>query len=180
MEPFFQTYYLGELECQCVHALRAAARLDACIREECQDVSALFFELHALLSHVASASRILWPPQTRANQRALDRGAHLRAVLTVPEDHPVRSRKLRNHLEHYDERLDAWIQESQHHNIATDIVGPVGSFGGTKMSQSDVFRQFDPATCSFIFRGEEFSIQRLVEGVNDLRNRIQQLGECHA
>ena len=172
MDTFFLTLYLDELNTACTSALKAVRRLDRCFDDQQLDIPSVFYELHSFLSHFAAASRLLWPPNS-SGKRGVERGADLRLELSVQDDHVVQNRNLRNHLEHYDERLDAWIQESRHHNIATNIVGPQGFFGGPNMSQSDVFRQYDPIQKTFIFRGETFDVQKLVDGIADIQSRIR-------
>jgi hypothetical protein len=176
MDPYFERVYRREIASECQHALRAAQAIDASLARGL-DVPVLFYHLHSFIAHVAAVSRILWPPlkgDAAARARAQARGTDLCSVLGVDNSHPVASRDLRNHLEHYDERLDSWVQESTHHNLAVDIVGPAGVFGGPAMTSQDVFRQFDPAAKSFLFRGEVFPLQPAVSGLEDLLARLQE------
>lgn len=46
------------------------------------------------------------------------------ARLRLPEDeHPLKSLKLRDHLEHFDERLDHWQAKSVRKNCSRDSIG---------------------------------------------------------
>lgn len=172
MDQFFHGLYLSELDSQCRYVWRATAGLNRHLARGCTDIEGVFFCIQSILVHVASISRLLWPPKN-AGDRAIKRGKELRALLEVPDEHVLRSRDVRNHIEHYDERLDAWIQESQHHNIAVDIIGPAGVFGGPNMSQRDVFRQFDPASLTVYFGESSCNVNEIAAGVEDLQKRIR-------
>lgn len=176
MEPFFERQYLMEADRQCRHALRAISAVNSAL-DGPLDAEALFFHLHAFLVHVAAVSRLFWPGSSRRSDtgvRAKARGEDLRRRLKLKEQHPVASRDLRNHLEHYDERVDSWVQESTHHNLSTDSVGPISVFSGPTMSARDVLRHYDRDARAFVFRGEEFPLQPIVDGLLDMRERIAQ------
>jgi hypothetical protein len=74
---------------------------------------------------------------------------------------------MRNHFEHYDERLDIWWRTSTNHIIVDMVVGPRG-WVMDGVAESDMFRQFDPTTRDVIFWGEAFNIQRIVDEVQRL------------
>jgi hypothetical protein len=172
MDEFFQRLYLDEIDKQCGHARRALTALERLVSDRCNDHQGVFFFIQALMGHVAAISRVLWPPSTSGG-RCQTRGEELRSLLDIPDNHSIRSRDLRNHLEHYDERLDAWIQDSEHHNVAVDFIGPPGVFGGPNMSQRDVFRQFDPGSSSVYFGERSYDIEEISSGIQDIQNRIE-------
>jgi hypothetical protein len=95
-------------------------------------------------------------------------------VLKVGETHPLKPRLLRNALEHFDEHLDAWAQESPHLNLAVNIVGPLGALGGPTMSPTDILTQYDPGLKTYYFRGQPYAIiEEVVNGIVDLRDRVE-------
>ena len=64
---------------------------------------------------------------------------------------------MRNHFEHFDERLDKWWLKSKRHNYADLNIGPKGhSIAG--LETVELFRLFDPTTTDIIFWGEEFNV----------------------
>jgi hypothetical protein len=68
---------------------------------------------------------------------------------------------MRNHFEHYDERLDEWWAKSpDHHNIADMNVMPVGSL--PNFDELSMFRQLDPTTMEVVFWGDKFNIAEIV------------------
>jgi hypothetical protein len=82
---------------------------------------------------------MLWPPDAAYASR----GQELRAELGVTDDSALRSRALRNHFEHLDERIEGW--EGGHAlfdlNIGSEAA-LLATVAGAK--SSDVFRHFDP------------------------------------
>lgn len=166
MEPFVRQIYLDEICLQCDYALRAVSNFNAALQQE--DAQELFRAAHSFLTHVSNVSRLLWPPWEREKakwEKAKCRGVELRNILGLPDDHLLKNRKLRNHLEHYDTRLDAWADSSPHRIYVDRIVGPRSMIGGDAIHDSDIMRHFDPATLKFIFRGEEFQLQPIATAI---------------
>ena len=135
--------------------------------------------LHAMtfVHRAASASRIFWPPGGKnksARQRSQRRGAHLRQLLTINDNHPIQHRTLRDHFEHFDERLDEWAEESKHRNMIGRLLGPRSAVGGNSIEDRDIILHFDPQTNIFAFRGQQFDLQELANGISDLNTKVQE------
>jgi hypothetical protein len=170
MDAFIEMVYVRELRGQCESAAAAVRRMNELLRER-QSLE-FFREAADFLQHAACISRLLWPaPKGSAAERAraTARGNHLCCSLGVDSTHVLRGRDLRDHLEHYDERIDDWAETSPNRNIVDNMIGPRTAIGGTAIKDSDIMRLFDPATKQFIFRGESFDIQALVSGVEDIK-----------
>ena len=167
MKPRFEKAYLRELLIQSDYARTSLERMNEILTGE--RTPALFFrEAQGFLSHAAAISRILWPPRAK-DTRAKDRGKHLLAVLRVPDNHPLRTRTLRDHLEHFDERLDQWCQETTHGGIIDLCIGPASLFvKGAAVGRGDFLRVYEPDRKVFTFRGDEFNIQELATGVDGI------------
>lgn len=120
---------------------------------------------------LAAVSRIFWPPGGRNKQstkRAHRRGQALRDMLQLQSGHPVQNRSLRDHFEHFDERLDDWAENSKNRNIVHRLFGPRSAIGGDSIQDSDIIHHFDPATNIFGFRGEHYNIQELATGLDEI------------
>lgn len=188
-EDHFERVRLGEIVTQCRFALNAVHNLNAALRSlgEAPDQFSMpseyahdevFRSLHSLLTHASNASKLLWPSPPRRNagegdegyeqrkDRVAERARRTRAALDVGDDHVLHRRTLRNHLEHFDERLANWEESSERHNIVSDMIGPPSAVVG--IEPTDRMRTFDPATNSFWFRGDQFDIQELATAVNAL------------
>ena len=157
MEPNIRHIYLHEIQIQCNYALRSLAEFNAAMKRS--DILDIFRTAHHLLTHISNVSRILWPAGDRNKThrgRPQHRAVELRRILDLPDDHLLKARKLRNHLEHFDTRLDDWAH-SRPNRIYVDMnVGPRHSVQIDGLQDSDRMRHIDPATKSFIFRGEVF------------------------
>lgn len=181
MDRFIERIYLYELITQCENAVAAVQRMNTLLALQ-QNVAAEFFrEAADFLQHTSAVSRLLWPPGSNdrvRRERAEKRGTHLRTSLGVDGDHVLRSRRLRDHLEHYDERIDDWAETSPNKNIVDNMIGPRSAIGGDAIKDTDIMRLYDPSTKKFVFRGESFDVQELVNGVIDIRDRaVRRLGE---
>lgn len=147
----------------------------------------VFRSIHSALTHASNLSRLLWPAPPR-RQRGENRSAYrgrcasdtramrasdLRSILGLPEHgHVLRNRRMRDHLEHFDERLDEWQATSLRHNYVQDGIGPIGSIVG--IETTDFMRWFDPATKQLWFRGEHYDLQACTTAVGTIRDSARE------
>lgn len=174
MDDFLQEVYLGQVAAECEHCFRAIGELNDILAKKKE--GDLFVPVRALIHHAAAVSRIFWPPGGKdklARQRSQRRGDALRRALNIKSPHPVQSRSLRDHFEHFDERLDEWAEKSKNRNIVDRLVGPCSAIGGDAISDTDIINHYDPATNTYYFRGESFNIQTLATGMDDIYKRIR-------
>jgi hypothetical protein len=178
---------------QAMKVLQSSNPANPNYRESAQ--AEVFRSVHSLLTHSSNISRILWPPRPRTRRRVgiirrllialrivrpvevkptereqfrVERATALRAALALPDDgHPLKSRKLRDHLEHFDERLDQWVLTSARRNFVQDTIGPWGR-AIVGIEESDCMRWYDPESKKFLFRGESVDLQALVSAIDTL------------
>ncbi|WP_426134860.1 hypothetical protein [Pseudomonas sp. PWP3-1b2] len=202
MEAHFLMVYLREVESQSLMAMNAITNLDhvaAAVMKKDNDIDfeqrntlnkECFRSVHSFLTHLSNISRLLWPPAITSNKKCScgkpssngmmcsvcvtrNRSSQLLNVLGLQgAEHIIKNRTLRDHLEHFDERIDDWMQTSKNQNFVQDIVGPKGGIMG--LEESDMMRQYDPMTGTFRFRGETFSLIELFKGLNDVLARTRQ------
>jgi hypothetical protein len=178
LDNFQERAYVAEIRRQCAHALNALIHVDEAMkakqeiaRSETPNIAAangwhmeVFRNLHSFLTHASNVSRLLFPPRRDGNKRA----EHLRSLLGVDDTNPLKSRTLRDHLDHYDERLDEW--RSKHRTIISDTIGPRDTtFAGLDLNAA--LRWYDPSTQMFWFRAEAFDIRELAEATRALYER---------
>jgi hypothetical protein len=200
MDLFLQRVYVGEIKTQCQFAINAVGALNHALRQlgsfrpdgqaERQFFHAeVFRQTHSFLTHASNVSRLFWPPVPKQRSSEADaayqarigsldkvqRASCLRDLYKLEDDNCLRNRTLRDHLEHYDERLDHWRQTSEHRNIASDTIGPPNSIIG--LTATDLMRWFDPSSNSFRFRGEEYNLQELATAIDRLLPMSVQLEE---
>src|SRR5579862_3776447 len=120
----FLQVFLGEVVWQSAVALEAMTQLREALAQPPSPSgnNRAFFHIQAFLVAAANVSKLLWPSGNRK------RGNELRRLLSVTEDSPIANRTLRNHFEHFDERIDSWTTKSKHHMFIdrTILVGPTG------------------------------------------------------
>jgi hypothetical protein len=146
----------------------------------------IFRNIHSLLTHASNVSKLFWPGATHkignevennglkgsSNNPRNIRAKELREYLSIPDKgHKLEKRNLRNHLEHYDERLDDWQLNSPNKNFIQDSIGTRNMLKG--VDDKDVFRWFDPSTNIMYFRGETFNLNSIIEGIEDIIRRIE-------
>ena len=177
MDSFIEGVFLEELRARCSACFVAVKELNSALSEQPSERD-LFRPANELICQAAMISKLLWPPGHRdasSAERARLRGEHLRKIIGVDNDHPVKSRKLRDHFEHYDERLDAWAESSRNHNIIKRFVGPRGAIAGDAIGDGDIIEHYDPSTKILSFRGESFDIQSLVDGIISVQSKVLEL-----
>lgn len=175
MDPRLESIYLHEIADECEFALLAVTEVNSLLRDGQTSTEHFFRAAQDFVQHAAAASRIVWPPQ-KAGVRAVTRGQHLQRVLQVDNTHPLQSsRSLRNHLEHFDERLDDWVQSTSQGNLLDRIILPHRSKInlGSVVNERDIFRLFETETLCYVFRGQEFDLQNICSGVEDMQNRTR-------
>jgi hypothetical protein len=176
MEPFVESIYLEELKTQCEWALAAVHGLNQSLAsKEAKSIADFFRQAAALLQHAGLASKLLWPPGSPIgfkNKRAKSRSRHLRGTLGIEDSHPLKNRSLRDHFEHYDERLDDWLVNSPNHIFVNNVIGPRTIIGGNVVKDQDIIKLFNPATKELVFRGEPYNVQELVDAVSDVLRRV--------
>ncbi len=175
MDTFIETIYLNEILNQCEYAVTAVHRMNEILRS--QELPSEFFRLVGyFLQHCSAVSRLLWPPGDRNKQkkkRAKQRGAYLRTCLRISDTHGLHNRTIRDHLEHFDDRLDDWVEHSPHRNIVDYMIGPRSAIGGDAINDKDIMRMYDPDKKIFFFRGERFDVQAIVDGVMDVQSKAK-------
>ncbi len=183
MESFVETIYLEELQTQCDWALAATNGLNQCLSASGPDSTAHFFRFAAaMLQHAGLASKLLWPPGSRLgykNKRAKVRAQYLRQVLNIDDTHELKNRSLRDHFEHYDERLDDWLANSPNRIFVNNVIGPRSIIGGNAIQDHEIIKLFNPETKELVFRGSPYNVQQIVNAVQDIRartiSRLQEL-----
>src|SRR5437588_834485 len=114
-----------------------------------------WYPVQAFLSAVANISKALWG---QGGKLSSERAA-LRASLGVQDASPIRSTTMRNHFDHFDERLDEWWKVSTNHVYIDLSFGDMaGAITGQGLGTQDFFRSFDPATGNLVFWGQIYNV----------------------
>lgn len=178
VEIFVERIFLEELMARCQRAFAICAELNHQLSGGDQDNGQrtvncpLVFELlSAFVLQAGLASKILWPPN-QGCKRARLRGEHLRTALGIQQGHVLENRSLRNHYEHFDERLDDWSQLSRDRRLADRIIGPPWTVSG--LEEHEIIRHYDPEARVLTFRGERYCIQDLADALGDVQFKVEE------
>jgi hypothetical protein len=90
------------------------------------------------LTHAGALSRFFWPVK-KGDSLATARGERLRELFSLSEASPLKSRKLRNAFEHFDEDLDRFLLYDRFgylfpgplvddHTLADEVIGTFSSW----------------------------------------------------
>lgn len=174
--PFHEVFYIravGFAACKGLDAFDAFA-------EALKGSSGILaiFELQEALAHAGAVSRFFWPSMgtrdTPAGRHAKARGEKLRNAFGITETHPLHSRSLRNAIEHFDERLDDFLQRDPYGTLVTEHVGPHQL---VDVEAVHVLRLVDPEEKVFVLFGERHSFAGIRDSLGEIANRAIQLDE---
>jgi hypothetical protein len=134
-----------------------------------------WFSLQNLIAATANLSKLLWGlgPPPKGPKAA--RRTPLRDRLGVTDLWSLAARQLRDDLEHMDQRIEKWAEESRNRNFIDGTIGPVSDFGGGEgVGPYDRFRHYDPTTQTVYFWGNRFDIASVLPEIRNLANRSQE------
>lgn len=142
----------AEFAIRCYKAFQEAERVSA--------VTDVFFHLHHFLVHATNIDRIL------DTKSGTDRHTILSDHLDLSGIELKHFRKLRNHLEHFDERLDRWVKEFDGH-----VFFDMNIITGTKGFPDRAYlRALDREI--FKFYGENYNMTELYNAVLEIDRRL--------
>lgn len=126
-----------DVEFQCKCALKAANLLDSALALRNSDD--IWFSLQSLLVAAANLSKLFWGSRGKKELERLD----LRKSLAVADDSPLRDPDLRNDFEHFDTRVEDWLEKWKDHNFMSRNIGPHSAVTGIPVEER--FQWYDPS-----------------------------------
>ena len=109
-----------------------------------------------------NVSKALWGDGRHRSAAAPARES-LRDSLGVTDASPLHQVAIRNHFEHFDERIERWWRESPARNHLDRMIGPPKAVAG--LTEIEMFRIYDPSLPTgprIVFWGESFELQPIV------------------
>lgn len=165
-ERFFRQIFAYEVLSQAKLCMDAAAALDQAVRSVGaeRNVDNVYRHAHSLLTHAANVSKLICRESPEGNPK---RVSMLQDLLAVPAAslEILARRKLRNHLEHFDQRIDEWVASNQALQIVDRNVGPLRVVQAIFGPQA-VWRHYDSEQRTFTVRGETFDLVELLKAVS--------------
>lgn len=180
--PPHEVFYIESLLHSTAAALRAAAEVREALEvgSKCAPSSPEWQEcaltivngVQAVVAQAAAVSRYFWP--ARNKEPHLSRAVRLKSCLGIAESSPLRSRELRNHLEHLDERLDEFCSRLTAGVILPTYVGPQGP---EPEVPTYVFRAYYTDVGVFEILGQRFPVQPVLDEIHAIHDRLVHCAE---
>ena len=175
IHPPFRVFYelsIGFCLQSAVHSIEAVAKLMEAVEKSGSqaklsevDPQAVLNDLQNIIVQGAAVSRYFWPVKDKYQAR----GAELRSNYRVGEDSPLRSRDLRNAIEHFDERLDEYLSQGIVGTIYPHYLGPEPL---TSQVKHHFFRAYFTDTGVFQLLEHRFEIDPLAREIWRLADKV--------
>ena len=167
MKQYFLDIYILEIETQIGFAKTCYQNYFNCRQKQKKnyDNHSVFMWIHHFLIHCINISKILFPTVCKRDSADVkkiknERKKSLARVFKNYHGSNLHDFKnLRNHLEHFDERIDRWIINSKNHNFCDMNISHGGSLLVEGLDKTDYFRNLE-SNC-FTFAGEEYELKEL-------------------
>ncbi len=173
--PPYEVFYIQALLFNCRAALASIDRLSHLLEEianereskpvETSTSDELLHNLQNTVIHGAGLSRYFWPTRSGHDGRA----AFLRRTLAVAEDSPLKNRDLRNQIEHFDEKLDAYLRDGIVGYVLPGYVGPLPETS----VPTHLFRAYYIDVGVFEMLGKRYEVEPIAKEIIRLHDRLQ-------
>ena len=163
LKPLAEQVLVGEIVTQSKFAANAAGRL-----AESSDPIEMWGSIQSILVAAGNVSKILWP-----TKKHTERGKQLRDLIGVDEGNLLSDRTIRNHFEHYDERVEEWFDEN---DSAVYMDSRTNSIEAGRLSMARLFhRSYNPVSQVLSFREESIDLLALLTALAEIREKCQHL-----
>jgi hypothetical protein len=126
----------------------------------------IWCDIQNMLTAAANIAKVLWGTSKNPQTRAIDRD--LGNWLNVPDTCALRDVRMKNNLEHFDERIDYWAQLNRVHiaDLYIDILpNDLGSNPG-------IWRFFDSKAMQLTFSGKVLDLNAVTAEIALLAARV--------
>jgi hypothetical protein len=155
--PPYEAFYIWSMLFNAESAARSVLQVNAVMHVVMENspedpvsvlpVQYLLTELQNIIVQAGALSRYFWPVRSAHEWR----GAQLREAFGISEDSPLRSRDLRNAIEHFDEKLDRYLENGVVGQVLPEFVGLSREQGGVPVY---LFRAYYVDTGVFALLGK--------------------------
>ncbi|NGZ19393.1 hypothetical protein G6Z94_19210, partial [Vibrio aestuarianus] len=132
----------------------------------------------AMISHqglIRIFPRYLWPSKSGENSIHKKRALKLRQALEITDDSPLKNRKLRNQMEHFDERLDNYLAQ----DIVGEFIPAYVDFEPLNVGHPvHIFKAFYINRREFVLLGETHKMQYLCKELLRVHELLEQFSRA--
>jgi hypothetical protein len=174
--PPYQAFYIQSMLFNAASATRSVTQINALMATVMKNspedpftalpASLFLSELQNLIVHAAALSRYFWPVRDNHEWR----GIQLRSVFQISDDSPLRSRDLRNSIEHFDEKLDRYLENGIVGHILPEYIGPFVESDGVPVH---LFRAYYVDTATFQLLDKRYEIQPIANEIGRLYEQLR-------
>jgi hypothetical protein len=173
--PLYEAFYIHSMLFNTQSAVHSIDQLNKLLHTLAENKRAInpseTEEILNLLQNIivqgAALSRYLWP----VRKGHAKRGQMLRNYLKVNDDSPLKTRDLRNDIEHFDEKLDLYLANGLVGYILPQYVGLQPENDGVPYH---VFRAYYVDVVIFELLGKRYEIQSLADEISRLHTLLIQ------
>lgn len=176
--PPHHAFYIRSMLFNAESAVRSLAQINAVMHVAVENspedpisalpVQYLLSEVHNVVVQAAALSRYFWPVRAAHHWR----GDYLRKMFQITEASPLRSRDLRNAIEHFDEQLDLYLENGIVGHILPEYVGPFEEPGDVPVH---LFRAYYVDVGVFELLGKRYEIQPLAAAVARVHVQLEKM-----
>lgn len=159
--------YLLQIHQQCEFALYSYEKMDEIASDSIVSGAKFWCYAQSMLSCTANISKYLWG-RKYGEDRELIRG-----LLDINDDSLLKDRQVRNHIEHFDERLLQWEKRIQDDEIYTDA--GIGTEENYNEYIYRPFRYYTWDTNIIYFKDLKFDINNIVLEISRVRNKCMKV-----
>ena len=94
-------------------------------------------------------------------------------LLNVDDRNLLSDRNLRNHFEHYDERIEKWFEKNCSAVYMDTRIDPFESIWGH--NPANLHRVYNPMTQTLSFRGESVDLAAILKALEEIRYKCRHL-----
>ena len=141
-------------------------------------------EIDTILESAHRISLILFPKNWAKQKKSDDekfwgqRGERLRGILGVLDSSPLANQLLRNHVAHFDERIDRWFRGSDNKTYGRRMLGSRNDTERLGVNSEDILSMYDPTSGVYAFWEDDLdmrSVERELKMIElAARNFLQQ------
>jgi hypothetical protein len=181
IDSFLEGVFLSEIENQCNTAITAFSHLKDNLHT--MNVDLMWGLTEIILTSSANISKFFWPgpPRTKefgvTKQEVDDRASYLKSILGIDDKSPLYDRDLRDHFEHYDERVQPWAKKSKNRvlfrrNIGAKLIGNIDQYAN--------MGNLDPTTFTVTFWNKTYEIPIIIQEIEKILNATKDIaGKNH-
>jgi hypothetical protein len=167
--------FVSRLKCQCERARVAFRRLEALVRSSTfSDTDDVWEAVDSLMSQSGKVSRFFQPGTLRkgTDRAAVEKRAErLRGYFEVGKDSLLCRRTVRDHLDHFDERLQG--PDPSRELVA---MGNIGSADSLSIPNARWLDHFDPETFTVSYGKDRLDLRELANEISNIEARARAAG----